>query len=204
MPAKRLAAGPAVSEHAPREPDSEAARGVTRIDVKDRRTAQGRRLSSPVTMREDMTILAIDNYAPFLLNAVSSAWQRATAAIYRAKYGLGIVEWRVISMLAIEPHITANQICETLRLDKSAVSRALGQLLDKGFVHFEAQPSDPRKRWWWLSASGRHMHDELLAIALDCESRLVNEIDSDDLETFLRVLRRMLANLETEFDATAD
>lgn len=160
-----------------------------------------RRLSSPVTLREDMTILAIENYPPFLLNAVSSAWQRATSAIYRARFDLGIVEWRVISMLAIEPRITANRICEVLRLDKSAVSRALGQLLDKGYLHFEAQPSDPRKRWWWLSAQGRRIHDDLLAIALDCEARLIREIDPDDLEAFLRVMRRMMANLETRPEA---
>lgn len=156
----------------------------------------GRRLSSPVTLREEMTILALDNYPPFLLNAVSSGWQRATSALYRARFDLGIVDWRVISMLAIEPRITANRICEVLRLDKSAVSRALGQLLDKGYLHFEAQPSDPRKRWWWLSAQGRRLHDELLAIALDCEARLIRDIDPEDLEAFLRTMRRMLTNLE--------
>ena len=167
--------------------------------VKEKRMGPpGRRLSSPVTLREDMTILAIDNYPPFLLNAVSSAWQRMTAAIYRARFDLGIVEWRVLSMLAIEPRITANRICEALRLDKSAASRALGQLLDKGYLHFEAQPSDPRKRWWWLSAQGRRLHDELLAIALDCEARLIQGIDPEDLEAFLRTMRRMLVNLEAD------
>ncbi|TPE51682.1 MarR family winged helix-turn-helix transcriptional regulator [Amaricoccus solimangrovi] len=164
----------------------------------------GQRLSSPVTMREDMTILAVDNYPPFLLNVVSNAWQRMTAAIYRTRFDLGIVEWRVISMLAIEPRITANRICEVLRLDKSAVSRALGQLLAKGHVHFEAQPSDPRKRRWWLSMSGRRAHDELLTIALDCEARLIRGVSPDDLEAFLRVTRRMLANMEADIEAPGD
>lgn len=172
--------------------------------VKAKATRSGSRLSSPVTMREDMTILAIGNYAPFLLNAVSNGWQRTTSAIYRARFDLGIVEWRVIAMLAIEPRITANGVCEGLRLDKSAVSRALGQLLSKGYVHFEAQPSDPRKRWWWLSAEGRRMHDELLAIALDCEARLIRDVPPEDLEAFLRVMRRMLVNLESNLDGAAE
>ncbi|PZQ50721.1 MAG: MarR family transcriptional regulator [Rhodovulum sulfidophilum] len=155
-----------------------------------------RRLSSPVTMRDDMTILALENYPPFLLNAVANAWQRTTAAIYRERHDLGVVEWRVLSMLAIEPRSTANRICEVLRLDKSAMSRALGQLLAKGLVHFEARRSDPRRRWWWLSASGRQAHDDLLAIALACEGRLIGGIAPADLETFLRVARQMLENLE--------
>ncbi|HPE59983.1 MAG: winged helix-turn-helix transcriptional regulator [Thiothrix sp.] len=157
---------------------------------------QKQRLSSPVTLRDDVTILDIDHYAPFLLNAVSNAWQRKTSTIYREQFNLGITDWRVLSMLNIEPQITANRICEVIHLDKAAVSRSLRCLSERELVTFEtASPTDPRKRCWCLSSRGLQVHDALLGQALASESALVSDIDPHELETFYRVMRQMLANL---------
>ncbi|SPF80937.1 MarR family winged helix-turn-helix transcriptional regulator [Pseudoprimorskyibacter insulae] len=156
---------------------------------------QSTRLSSPVKTRDGVTILDIDNYAPFLLNAVSSAWQRKTAAIYRDRFGLGIVEWRIIAMLNIEPGITANRICAVIRLDKAAASRTLKVLDNGGYLRFEADEADARKKRWWLSEKGLTTHDTLLDIALECEAAMIGDIEPAEYETFLKVMRAMLGNL---------
>ena len=154
-----------------------------------------KRLSSPLKLRNDATILDIDHYAPFLLNAVSNAWQRKSSAIYREQFDLGITEWRVIAMLNIEPQITANRVCEVIRLDKAAVSRSLRLLTERDLVKFETSPTDPRKRRWQLSREGLKVHDQLLEQALNCEEVLIGDIDSEDLETFYKVMRQMLQNM---------
>ncbi|MGI3184936.1 MarR family winged helix-turn-helix transcriptional regulator [Nioella aestuarii] len=151
---------------------------------------------SPVVTRNGNEILDIHRYAPFLLNAVNGAWQRKTSGIYRTRFDLGIVDWRVLSMLMIEPRITANRVCEVIRLDKAAVSRSLKALHSRGFLDFEALPSDERKRTWWLTEEGMSVHRQILAIALECEAEMVAGVDSEDLETFLRVMTRFLSNLE--------
>lgn len=154
------------------------------------------RMKSPTRDRAGFRILDIDNYAPFLLNAVSNAWQRQTSAAYRRDFDLGIVEWRVIAMLNIEPEITANRICEVIRLDKAAVSRSLKILDARGIATFSAADSDPRRRRWWLTELGQKVHAEILDIALDCEARMLTGIAPGDLDTYLRVMRSMLANLD--------
>lgn len=154
--------------------------------------------AAPVTQRDGESILDIQRYAPFLLNAVNGAWQRKTSAIYRSKFEIGILDWRVLSMLMIEPRITANRVCEAIRLDKAAVSRSLKSLHSKGYLAFEASPSDERKRNWWLTEAGRALHDEILAIALGCEAEMVDGVMPDDMEAFLRVMSRFLSNLERE------
>lgn len=154
------------------------------------------RISDPTRDRDGVTILDIDHYAPFLLNAVASAWQRKTSAIYRRKFNLGIVDWRVMAMLNIEPNITANRVCEVIRLDKAAVSRSLKLLNERALADFEASASDPRKRRWKLTAKGLEAHGEFLAIALACEADMISGVDPVELETFLKVMRRMLGNLE--------
>ena len=161
-----------------------------------RLTPERSRKRTPVTQRDDVTILDINRYLPFLLNAVSSAWQRKTSAIYRKEFGLGIVEWRVIAMLNIEPEITANRICEVVRLDKGATSRSLKQLESLGYAASEASSSDPRKRRWRLTDKGLKAHDDIMAIALSCEAEMVEGLGDDELTMLVAGLKKLLANLE--------
>ena len=145
--------------------------------------------------RDGTEVIDIEHYAPFFLNAVGSAWQRKTSAIYRRDFGFGIGEWRVMSMLNIEPGITAMRICEVLRLDKGAVSRSLRVLEEAGLVGFEALPTDSRKRWWTLSPEGQAVHARVLAIALSCERQMMAGIDPAEKAFFLKVMKQMLDNL---------
>lgn len=158
------------------------------------------RISSPIQDGEGGPVLNLFNYVPFLLNAVGNAWQRKTAAIYREHLRLGIVEWRVLAAIGIEPGITANQICTMSRMDNAAASRSLRLLQDWGYLTFEAEETDPRKKRWWLSDAGRAVHDECLHIALECEADMIEDLPPEDLETCMQVLRHMLHHLESRTD----
>lgn len=150
----------------------------------------------PISDRDGTEIIDIANYAPLLLNAVSNAWGRKTSTIYRRDFGLGIVEWRVLSMLNIEPEITASRICDVICLDKAAVSRSLKLLSEKGLLVSEQPSNDPRKRLWRLSDEGLKTHAALLAVALSCARELVSDVPQEDLNTFLNVMRKMLENID--------
>lgn len=156
------------------------------------------RTSQPTKIRGGIRILDIDNYAPFLLTAVNNAWQRRTSADYRARFGLGIVEWRVLSMLNIEPGITANRVCQVIRMDKAAASRSLSSLFGKGWLLYESQIADPRKRCWWLSEAGQRVHSDVIKAAMAHERDLVENIPDEELEVFFRVMRRMLDNIDPQ------
>ena len=151
---------------------------------------------APTRARDGTEVLDLDGYVPFLLNALSNAWQRRTSADYRRHFGLGITEWRVLSMVNIEPGITQNGICRVIRMDKSAASRALSTLEGRGLLSFEAEQGDPRKRRWWLSEAGQDLHRQILEIALRHEGTMTANIPPDDLRTLLSVLSRMLQNID--------
>jgi len=101
-----------------------------------------------------------------------------------------------MSMLAIEPGIPALRICEVIKIDKGAASRSLSQLQRADLVTFKARDSDPRKKKWSLSAKGYRIHDSILAEALKREELLLDGIEQDDLEAFLRAMRAMSLNVE--------
>ena len=151
----------------------------------------------PTLNRDGAEVLDLSRYPPFLLNAVSGAWIRETSAVYRRDFGFGIGEWRVLAMVAVAPDIRQSRICAELRMNKSAVSRALAQLTQMGLLDHGAEGA-PRRRLWRLSPEGLRVHAEVMAIALDWERRMTAQIPAEEMEVFLKVMRRMLANLEDE------
>lgn len=162
-------------------------------------SGEGRRKSqvhASTKQRDGRAILDIETYVPYFLASVNSALSRGASRRYLDSYGIGIVEWRVVAMLAIEPRITASRICEVVAMDKGAASRALTRLRDLGYLDFEAPDSDPRKKLWWLNDPGYDLHDALLAMALEREQQLLAGVAPQDLDVFLKVMRILRRNVE--------
>ncbi|SMC76110.1 MarR family winged helix-turn-helix transcriptional regulator [Rhizobium sp. RU36D] len=153
------------------------------------------RISSSITTRDGVEILDISNYIPFFLSSINNALSRGASAIYRERFGIGISEWRTISMLAIEPEITAARICEVVNLDKAAASRALATLDEMGYLGSVSAETDPRKRTWWLNDKGYELHATIIEIALAREKALIEGVDPQDLEAAIRAMRIMMSNV---------
>ncbi|EOG3624039.1 MarR family winged helix-turn-helix transcriptional regulator [Pseudomonas putida] len=140
--------------------------------------------------------LNLDRYVPGLLTFLTNKMSSGASACYRKHFGIGIVEWRVLSMLAVESHINANRMVQVIGLDKSAVSRAL-QLLEKdGYITSTVDPADARRYTVALTESGRELHDRVLVTALKRESLLLNGLNPDEVELLISFLHRMSAQLE--------
>lgn len=140
-------------------------------------------------------VVDIETYIPFFLSTINNALSRGASQVYRDRYGIGIVEWRVISMLAIEANIPAVRICEVISTDKGQVSRALVRLSQAGLVSSEVTSADVRKKNWKLTDKGYDLHDQILAVALLREEAMIDGCTPEDLEAFLRVMRLMSRNV---------
>jgi len=154
------------------------------------------RISHPAKMQDGRLIINISSYIPFYLLVLNNALSRGSSQYYIETFGIGIVEWRVISMLAIEPHIPASRICQVLSLDKASTSRALKRLHEAGYLDFEASKADARRKIWWLNEAGYNLHDKLITVALKREGKLIKGIDPDDIEVLLKVMRKMKDNID--------
>lgn len=154
------------------------------------------RLSRPTKEFRGRQIVNIFTYTPYFLSAVNNALSRGASKRYLKMFGIGIVEWRVASMLAIEPNIPASRICDVVSLDKSGTSRALKRLAELKHVSFEASDTDPRRKLWRLNAQGYDLHDRVLVEALERERKLISGIEPADLEIFLKVIRKMRKNVD--------
>ena len=140
--------------------------------------------------------LNLDRYVPALLTFLTNKMSSGASATYRKHFGIGIVEWRVLVMLAVEDHISANRMVQVIGLDKSAVSRSLKLLEHDGYVSTEIDAQDARRYTVSLTRAGRNLHDQVLVTALERERLLLATLSNDEVGTLISFLHRMSAQLD--------
>lgn len=139
--------------------------------------------------------LDLDSYVPYLLAVIYNKMSAAASKQYLTTFHVGIVDWRVISMLKIEPNIRAARICQVIGLDKAAVSRSLHQLEEKGFVATTPAPGRGRQKLVRLTPSGDELHDKIYAVAIDRQAHLLRGLASDEVVQLTALLRKLHANV---------
>ncbi len=140
--------------------------------------------------------LDLSRYIPGLLNFLSNKLSTGASACYRNHYGIGVVEWRMLSMLAVENGITANRICQVIGLDKSAVSRALQALEKSGQISSQIDAHDARRYTVSLTKAGRELHDKVHRTAMARERLLLEGLSAEQIDTLVSLLTQLHGNVE--------
>jgi DNA-binding MarR family transcriptional regulator len=150
--------------------------------------------------------LDLDRYVPAMLTFLANKLATGASISYRKRFGIGVVEWRLIALLAVEDKITANRICQVIGLDKSAVSRSLQALETAGRISGEVDSKDARRYTIGLTAEGKALHDRVLKVALERERRLLSNFSSAEVDTLINLLGRLQANIAhvNDYDPPAD
>ena len=146
-------------------------------------------------MRHGRKVLKLSGYVTYHLTALANTLTSGASRLYLERYGIGIIEWRVLAMLAVEPGVAPARICQVIGLDKGAVSRETRKLEAKGCVAVHEDPASPRRRTLELTATGLALHDEIVQTALERERRLLKGLSPDEVNTLLVLLERTAANV---------
>jgi DNA-binding MarR family transcriptional regulator len=145
--------------------------------------------------RQGRKVLNLSGYVTFYLTVLANKLASGASRLYLHRYGMGIIEWRVMAMLAVEPRISPVRICQVIGLDKGAVSREMRKLEAKGFLTVSEDPESTRRRTLELTAQGYEIHDEIIRTALERERRLLQGLSGDEVDTLLDLLVRTTANI---------
>lgn len=140
-------------------------------------------------------VLDLAAYVPALITFVSNKLSRGASALYRRHFGVGIIEWRILALLAVEPAIPAARICQVIGLDKGPVSRSLALLERRGLVDVRPDEADTRRRPVSLTPAGRALHDRIIQVALERERRLLACLTAEQRATLVEVLNLLHDNL---------
>jgi DNA-binding MarR family transcriptional regulator len=131
-------------------------------------------------------------YVPALINFLGNKLAAGASRTYRREFGVGVTEWRILSLLAVENPCTAQKVCQFFDLDKGLVSRTTKLLVDNGSVTVTEQAGDA-KRVIALTKAGRALHDRIIELAFDRERMLLDCLDDKEVDVLIDLLRRLLA-----------
>jgi DNA-binding MarR family transcriptional regulator len=109
-----------------------------------------------------------------------------------------------MSLLALEPGISASRICFVIGFDKGPVSRTLSAMQERGLIDIRPDAKDRRTHSITLTPHGLAVHDEIIVVALERERRLMACLSKDEQEVLIDLLRRVHSNLEGRPDLSND
>lgn len=135
-----------------------------------------------------------------LSTSFSSQLGAGASQEYHRRFGIGVVEWRVLCHLATTPWDNVIAMANSIGLDKSSVSRALSGMETRGLV--EMRDGARRKREAALTDAGWALHREVLPVARAREAALLDGFSPEEFETLLDYFHRLIGNLpKVEEDA---
>jgi len=132
-----------------------------------------------------------ERYVPALINFVGNKLAAGASSVYRREFGIGVTEWRILSLLAVEGTCSAQHISQFFDLDKALVSRTTRSLVENGAVTVIAQEGK-NKRAVVLTRVGRSLHDRVIKLALQREKVLLAGFTKGETDLLIDMLRRLL------------
>jgi DNA-binding MarR family transcriptional regulator len=173
-------------------------------DMSRNQTITPRRRSEKPSSAETGQTLDLERYVPAFITFIANKLSRSATVFYQKRFGVNVTEWRIMSLLAIEPGITASRICHVIGFDKGPVSRTLALMQKRALIAIGSDPRDARSHSISLTPKGRSTHDAVIVAALAREQRLLSCLRKDEQETLIDLLRRVHGNLHSVTEQSDD
>ena len=132
---------------------------------------------------------------PFLVGALGNKLSDIASRDIRNGLGIGLMEWRILALLAVESEATPARIGQVAGVDKSVVSRAAASLERQGMIAVAPDPSGSRQTRLILSPKGLEMHDRGIHMAFENNEALLHGFTAEERNQLAELLLRATANL---------
>lgn len=137
-------------------------------------------------------------FLPYQLSIASNAVSDLIAERYRERFGLKILEWRVMAVLGDhrETGLTQRALTGAILTDKVAINRACKVLEARGLIARVPNASDGRSHLMVLTEQGRGIHAEVLPMALETERELLAGFDDREQAQLREMLERLRSKVQ--------
>jgi DNA-binding MarR family transcriptional regulator len=136
--------------------------------------------------------LELEHFLPYRLSILSNTVSQSIATEYQDRFELSMTEWRVMTILARFPEISARDVVDRSAMDKVAVSRAVARLVNAGRVDRGIHDGDKRRSVLQLSEAGWAIHDEVAPLARAHERELLARLDEGEQAQLNSILDKLL------------
>jgi DNA-binding MarR family transcriptional regulator len=138
-----------------------------------------------------MSELELPKFIPFRLNRLAAEVSTKLAEVYTDRFGIDIVEWRILVTLAAEGPCSAQSIVRSTRTHKSRISRGVNRMIELNLVVRSDSRDDRREARLRLSAKGRALHGRMVPVVLAQEQSIVSCLTRQELISFTRAMDKL-------------
>lgn len=133
----------------------------------------------------------------FLRTLVGYNARRASLAVIEvfmermAVYGLKVVDFSVLSLMAHNPGITSRQLCATLDVLPPNLVGLIAALERRGLIERRPHPSDGRALGLHLTPAGMDLTAQAEQTAADLEVEATGRLTAAERKTLIRLLQKV-------------
>ncbi len=138
--------------------------------------------------------IGLQQFAPYLINAVSLSWTTQLAAALKA-HDLTTPKMRALAILSIASPVTINELSLHALTEQSTMSRTLDALEEQGFIQRQPRPQDLRVRDVHLTQAGRAAFGRVWPQMYDLLLKFFDGVDSEEYNAFAATLHKVMANI---------
>ncbi len=132
---------------------------------------------------------------PFLVAALGNKLSAIASHTVRRDLGIGLMEWRILALLAVEKKATPARIGQVAGVDKSVVSRAATSLERRGLIEVVADPTASRQTRLAITAEGLALHEQGIGMAYVRNDQLLHGFSPEERARLAEFLKRAMDNL---------
>ncbi|HEX7781261.1 MAG TPA: MarR family winged helix-turn-helix transcriptional regulator [Sphingobium sp.] len=136
--------------------------------------------------------LDLNSSVPVLVTILANRITTSGSITFRRLHGIGSTEWKVLSTIAIEPHVTGARICQLVGLDRGAVSRVLKGFVERGLIQVDQNARHSNYQSVSLTVAGQLLHEEAVLTAFEREKILLKPFTAKQQLQFVEMLRKLI------------
>lgn len=143
-------------------------------------------------------LASVTRFYTYRLHRLSALLSRQMHDELRARYDLGLAEWRAVAVLGEFGELSLRDVARHGATDKAQVSRLLPGLIRRGYVARDAHPTDRRRASLRLTDAGRQLYAEILVLGRRRQMWLVDVLTDEERTILVDYLDRLLAHIEED------
>lgn len=147
-------------------------------------------------MEEKRLMELIEQYS----NVYLSATKRLDRVLVNRAMNISLEQFSILRALDSRDSMTAKELAEAMDVHKSAVTTKIARLEERQLVTREADSMDRRSFNITLTADGKEVLAESRQAVIDFIRPYFEQLDEQELESFLKVYEKLSAMLDKEED----
>jgi DNA-binding MarR family transcriptional regulator len=123
---------------------------------------------------------------------LANVLRRSSTLVYRARLGLGQIEWRIVALVGEHGPISLNALAELMDVDKGQASRGVSALVARGLLLRQYRRGG-RGVEITLAGPGLRLYDDLMASASERNRLLLEGLSETERTQLFLLLDRLTA-----------